>query len=979
MKQTILVADGDAAIRSLIRDILSNRGYRVLTASTAVEALGALERGAPDVIFLDASLDGAEMVAGEAGRQGVPLVAVADGEESPASLTERLDAIGYLQKPVRREWLEMLARQGAVFRDCLGRGRRRAEDLSLSRGFLEAVLEADDGAIYLLDADGVLLRTNLLGEQMLQCAPDAGEAQRYLDLLSGHSSDLQGAALGRARDTGVIQRVEEHRGGTVYATRIRPVPGKGGPSGFVVKTVDISGRRRSEVELAESEKRYRSVYEACRDAIIMFDRNDGAVLDCNAAARRLYGYGAEEMLALTILELTDEPERSLEMIRAGVEHVPLRYHRNKVGVSFPVEVSMSHFVHNGREVCTAYIRDISQHKVVEEALREGARLYRAVVEDQTELICRYNTDNQVTFANGAFARFFGVDEDEIVGTEFFPHVAMDERRDLRSWLRDAGPDNPVFDREQHVRRHDGEARWILWTNRTILDYRGNIIEIQAVGRDITEQKDAERALALATEEKEQYRQNLEAIFRSIPDAIVSVDSQCRIIATNSAAASLLAVERERAVGLDFEEAVNDSGNPCLSVLKQVLKTSKAVRGYEAEIDLAARGQRMVELNCTPLIDHEKRHTGAVLVVRDVSRIADLEKRLQERHGFRGIIGRSMGMQEMYKLLEQLSPLDSIVLILGESGTGKELVAEALHYGGPRAGAPLIKVNCSALSESLLESELFGHVRGAFTGAVRDKVGRIQAAQGGTLFLDEIGDISPLIQLKLLRFLEQKEYERVGESKTRSADVRIIAATNVNLLQAVMKGTFREDLYYRLNVMPVQLPPLRDRQGDIPLLVEHFLEIFSGQFNKAFKGVSDEVMDLFMSYAWPGNVRELRHILEHACILSPGKEIGIEHMRGDLVSQMRTPGYAPAPSAPAPWSAPGVMPELAPAPSPYAQASVPPHYAQVPAPPVFPRKAGREEVLAALARCGWNKARAARELGIHRATLYRKLKAWGLDA
>lgn len=394
---------------------------------------------------------------------------------------------------------------------------------------------------------------------------------------------------------------------------------------------------------------------------------------------------------------------------------------------------------------------------------------------------------------------------------------------------------------------------------------------------------------------------------------------------------------------------------------------------------------MMELNCTPLVAQEGAHNGAVLIVRDVSHIADLEKQLQKRHGFRGIVGSSSAMQDVYQLLEQLSSLESIVLILGESGTGKELVAEALHHGGVRAGKPLVKVNCSALSESLLESELFGHVRGAFTGAVRDKVGRIQAAQGGTLFLDEIGDISPLLQLKLLRFLESKEYERVGESKTCTADVRIIAATNVDLLDAVRRGIFREDLYYRLNVMPVSLPPLRERQGDIPLLVEHFLGIFSESFGKPFDGVAPEVLDLFMRYSWPGNVRELRHTLEHACILSPGKIIALKHLRKDLVERMTgvhdVPGQPRGEGQPhvyhgaaqAPYGGqPGMIPPVMPVVDPNVGYQPQPVY-QVP----MTRKPGREEVLAVLDQCGGNKVRAAKQLGIHRATLYRKLKAWGL--
>lgn len=864
-----------------------------------------------------------------------------------------------------REALIVLTRQGVACRDTKLREQRRNRELAQTKSFLEALLDSAEEAAFLLDSRGLLLDANDTAGLVLQVPAENATGKDYLSLLPSVSARLQTEAIDKVRISGLPQRIEEYNGSVVYSTMIRNVTDEnGGLVGFVVVTRDISALRRSEVGLAESEKRYRSVYEAARDAIIMLDRNDGSVLDCNAAARRLYGYTSEEMLKMTIMELSDEPERSMESVRNGVEHVPLRYHRRVGGASFPVDVSMSHFVHDGREVCTAYVRDISQHKVVEEALREGARLYRAVVEDQTELICRYNPDGELTFVNGAYARFFGVDEDDIVGSNFFPPLAEDERRNLKSWLSQAGPGNPVFDREQHVKRADGEDRWILWTNRAVVDHRGNVLEIQSVGRDVTDRKEAEQALEQATLEKERYRQNLEATFRSIPDGIITVDSMFRIIATNSAAGTLLGFDRELIQGRDFQDVVVEQGNPCLSVLKQVLRTSKGVRGYEAQLDVPTLGERMVEINCTPLIDRDKQHTGAVLVVRDISRITDLEKRLHERHGFRGIIGRSSRMQEIYKLLEQLSSLDSIVLILGESGTGKELVAEALHYGGSRASAPLIKVNCSALSESLLESELFGHVRGAFTGAVRDKVGRIQAAQGGTLFLDEIGDISPLIQLKLLRFLEQKEYERVGESRTMSADVRIIAATNVDLRQAVKMGTFREDLYYRLNVMPVSLPPLRERQADIPLLVDHFLEVFSSQFSKSFNQVSQEVMDLFMSYRWPGNIRELRHILEHACILSSGNQISLEHMRRDLVDQMRSSGQAMHMAAPEPKPRPIYQPD---------PLQFQPQY-QYAKPP----KPGREEILEVLERCGGNKAQAARVLGIHRATLYRKLQAWGLN-
>ena len=952
MNATILVVHDDDAIRALMGDILTRCGYRV---ECAADVSGGVRIGGPaqpELVFAQAELpDGAatDLMAGldSCGVRALLVLMVPVSLEDPGRLVMSLGAFSYLTVPVARQRAEFLAAQGVTLRRRLRHGVPDGADLS--RSYLSAVLDTEDGAVILLDARGRVAGINRPGLEMLKLGERDAVGARYLDLLSGPSAEGQVHLLDWVRREGRQHRVEEYREGAVFDTVASPVMEGDRLVGMVVSTRDITAQRRSEVGLAESEKRYRSVYQAASAAIIMMDRSDGSVLDCNAAACRLYGYSAEEMLLLTVADISDEPERAMAALKSGLERRPLAHHRRKDGQVFPVEVSMSHFMHDGREVCTAFVQDLSHRKAVEEALREGARLYRAVVEDQTELICRYTPGGELTFVNNAYAKFFGVDEDDVIGKQFFPQQAGDERRNVRAWLKEAG-ERQVFDREQRVRRFDGRERWVMWTNRAILNPRGEVLEIQAVGRDITERREAEQALMQATAEKEQYRLNLEATFRSIPDAIITVDSEFRVIATNSAAGTLLGVDRERAGTARLDELLPHKGNPCVGVLKQVLRTRKPVHGFEAELDLPSLGERMVELNCTPLIDQEQRHTGAVLVCRDVSRIADLEKRLHERHGFRGIIGRSSSMQDIYKLLEQLSSLDSIVLILGESGTGKELVADALHYGGSRAGNPLVKVNCSALSENLLESELFGHVRGAFTGAVRDKVGRIQAAQGGTLFLDEIGDISPLIQLKLLRFLEQKEYERVGESQTRSADVRIIAATNVNLLGAVRSGAFREDLYYRLNVMPVRLPPLRERQADIPLLAEHFLEIFSSQFGKRFDRLSEEVLDLFMKYGWPGNIRELRHILEHACILSPGGEISLKHMRADLVEQMRA-------STPAPYTAP---------------------VAGEPVPAAPTRRADRQAVAEALERCGGNKARAARLLGIHRATLYRKLSAWGLE-
>ncbi|MGH9843156.1 MAG: sigma-54 interaction domain-containing protein, partial [Blastocatellia bacterium] len=250
----------------------------------------------------------------------------------------------------------------------------------------------------------------------------------------------------------------------------------------------------------------------------------------------------------------------------------------------------------------------------------------------------------------------------------------------------------------------------------------------------------------------------------------------------------------------------------------------------------------------------------------------LKRELQQKYDFRNIVGASKEMREVYEQIAQVAPSHTTVLIRGESGTGKELAAHAIHYNSPRAAKPFIKVNCAALPESLIESELFGHEKGSFTGAVARKRGRFELAEGGTLFLDEIGDLSPAMQIKLLRVLQEREFERVGGTETVRVNVRLIAATNVDLEQAVQDGRFRSDLYYRLNVFSIYLPPLRERKTDIVLLADHFLEKYGRQNGKRIKRISTPAIDMLVSYHWPGNVRELENVIERSTLVCEGSVI-----------------------------------------------------------------------------------------------------------
>jgi Nif-specific regulatory protein len=298
---------------------------------------------------------------------------------------------------------------------------------------------------------------------------------------------------------------------------------------------------------------------------------------------------------------------------------------------------------------------------------------------------------------------------------------------------------------------------------------------------------------------------------------------------------------------------------------------KQNRNYEDSVQLLTIVTSMIaqSLRLAQLVEQERAQ------LQDENAL--LKRELQQKYDFRNIVGTSKEMRDVYEQIAQVAPSGATVLIRGESGTGKELVAHAIHYNSPRSSKPFVKVNCAALPESLIESELFGHEKGAFTGAVTRKRGRFELAEGGTLFLDEIGDLSPAMQVKLLRALQEREFERVGGTETIKVNVRLITATNVDLEQAVSDGRFRSDLYYRLNVFSIYLPPLRERKTDILLLADHFLEKYGRQNGKRIKRISTPAIDMLMSYHWPGNVRELENLVERATLVCEGNVIHGYHL------------------------------------------------------------------------------------------------------
>jgi PAS domain S-box-containing protein len=428
------------------------------------------------------------------------------------------------------------------------------------------------------------------------------------------------------------------------------------------------------------------------------------------------------------------------------------------------------------------------------------------------------------------------------------------------------------------------------------------------------------------------------ILNSIADGVFTVDPEWRITFFNRAAQEITGVPVPEALGRFccdvFRAKVCDS--TCIMGL--TMETGESVVNQEVKIIRADGKEIPISVSTAILKDEAGQIIGAVETFRDLSLVEELRRELRRQYRLGDIISKSPLMQKIFDLLPNIARTDSTVLIQGESGTGKELIARALHNLSLRAKGPFVAINCGALPDTLLESELFGHTAGAFTDARRDRQGRFALAEGGTLFLDECGDISPALQTRLLRVLEERTYTPLGSSKSMKADVRIVAATNKDLAQMVEAGTFRKDLYYRINVVRLKLPLLSERKEDIPLLVEHYIERFNKLQNKRVTGLSYEAMAVFMHHDWPGNIRELENAIEHAFILCPRGEIIPDHLP-DHFQRENHPGPATA----------GLT-----------------------------LKEQEKRVLwEALERHHWRRLATARELGINKNTLRRKINRFGL--
>jgi len=630
----------------------------------------------------------------------------------------------------------------------------------------------------------------------------------------------------------------------------------------------------------------------------------------------------------------DEPDRSdadMSFVSGQTPSCLLK----KDGIPVRVRMSGQTVVYGGKPAWAGQVTHSTAESQDIELLRDSLKRYETILDDVDVQLSEIDLDGNITFINDAGCRMWKLPRQELMGMSYQCYMKdQDVRQYDRLYKKVYFTGIPLKNIILEVTDREGVCRTIEKSVSLARDAAGAIYGFRMVSRDVTEQREAQKKLA-------EERSRLEAIFGSVKDAIITVDPNFRVIDANKSTEQICVIGVSEIEGKEFSDCRSDCNRSCREVLKQTLEKKTAVREYRIECDHRKRPQQVVSVSSSPLIDPGGNFLGAVMVIRDITLLRDVERELRERHQFQNLIGRNKTMQNIYSLLEDLANLDTTVLVTGESGTGKELVARALHYSGNRAFKAFTTVNCSALAESLLESELFGHVKGAFTGAIKDKQGRFAAADGGTILLDEIGDISPMIQLKLLRVLQEKEFERVGESTPQKVDVRVIACTNKDLKEKVRRGEFRQDLYYRLKVVEVVLPPLRERLEDLPLLVDHFRQIFNDRFNKRIEGISNEVLSRFMDYSWPGNVRELEHVMEHAFVLCHGETITINHLPADIRNYEGAGRYVDIGTS-------------------------------------LKKRVGPDDITNALIKTGGNKAKAARLLKIGRRTIYRKIESYRIS-
>jgi PAS domain S-box-containing protein len=686
--------------------------------------------------------------------------------------------------------------------------------------------------------------------------------------------------------------------------------------------------------LSSADDKFRRLLEAAPDALLLVDPS-GRIQLCNSQSETIFGYSKEELLGQPVEILIPENLRQRHVqdrsaYQAAPSYRPMGtnlalFGRHKDGSRFPVEISLSPWEDRGERLVMASIRDVTEKAKAEEQLRLSEERFRSLVEEVRDYaIFMLDPVGRIVSWNEGAQAIKGYKADEIIGQHFSRFYSSEdvEQGKPEEELRIAAAEGRWEDEGWRIRK-DGSRFWANVVMTALHDKEGNLLGFTKVTRDITEGKRAREAFLLEVTNTLVSNLDVTKLLSAIAACLRQVKPFDHAdLALYDEPTKMLRIQ---ALQPGTGSGADTAGNPVLVPLESspagwayTTRKPLLLKGLPSEkwpfempsdlahaslksgcwIPLVGRDGVLGTLNIFSrrpenFTEHDvgllTQIAGQVAVALDNAlafrHISELnetlakqksyfEDELKTEFNFEEIVGHSNAIKRVLNQVETVAPTDSTVLILGETGTGKELLARVIHDLSPRKSHTFVRVNCASIPAGLLESELFGHEKGAFTGAIAQRIGRLELAHEGTIFLDEVGDIPLELQPKLLRVLQEKEFERLGSNRTISSDVRIVAATNRDLTKLVASGQFRSDLFYRLDVFPIVVPPLRERREDIPLLVQYFLARFAKKMKKNIETVPPERMQALIRYSWPGNIRELEHLIERAVILSRGSALNI---------------------------------------------------------------------------------------------------------
>jgi len=543
----------------------------------------------------------------------------------------------------------------------------------------------------------------------------------------------------------------------------------------------------------------------------------------------------------------------------------------------------------GSQMILLAIEDITERRHLKSLLEAHEAKYRELVQNANSIILKMDPEGKVTFFNEFAQMFFGYNEEEMLGRSVVGSIIPETGSSglgPNFMIKDIGinPEKFITNENENMRRN-GERVWVAWTNKAIRDGNGKVIEILCIGNDITERR---RLEMLLSESEERYRR----LFETANDGILLLEkSEGNITHANPALTAMLGYSKEECIGNklqdigfshdmgDFREIMHTLDRSGIIYYDDVLIKNRAGQTVYVDIYMVDRA-RLVQCNIRDITERKHAEEALKNAFDEVKKLKEqfeaeniyLREEVELKDGFKDIIGTSSTIKYAMHKIQQVAPTSTTVLLTGETGTGKGLFARSLHQSSGRRDKAFVKVNCAGLPPNLIESELFGREKGAFTGSTARQIGRFELANGGTIFLDEIGELPLELQSKLLKVIEDGEFERLGSPHAVKVDVRIIASTNRDLEEEIKKGQFRKDLFYRLNVFPVTIPSLRQRREDIPLLVKFYADRFSKSHGKNIEKIPKNAMKALEDYAWPGNVRELMNVIERAVIVSDGPEL-----------------------------------------------------------------------------------------------------------